>query len=182
MRRRHVIALIGLVAFGLLALAACGESEPAAPSDVGARAVAMMSGPDGAAMGTVTLTQVPSGVLVSAEVHGLSAGGHGFHIHGVGACAPDFTAAGGHFDPDETGHGLMVNDTPHPGDLPNIYAGADGTARADVLTDAVTLDAGADHSLFDADGSAIIIHAKPDSYGEEPGAGDRVACGVIQRA
>ena len=182
MRRRHVIALIGLVAFGLLALAACGESEPAAPSDVGARAVAMMSGPDGAAMGTVTLTQVPSGVLVSADVQGLSAGGHGFHIHSVGACAPDFTAAGGHFDPDETGHGLMVNDTPHPGDLPNIYAGADGTARADVLTDAVTLDAGADHSLFDADGSAIIIHAKPDTYGEEPGAGDRVACGVIQRA
>jgi len=181
-RRRHLIAMIGLVAIGLLTLAACGESEPAAPSHVGARAVAMMTGPDGASMGTVTLTQVPSGVLVSADVHGLSAGGHGFHIHSVGACAPDFTAAGGHFDPDATGHGLMINDTPHPGDLPNIYAGADGTARADVLTDAVTLDAGADHSLFDADGSAIIIHAKPDSYGEEPGAGDRVACGVTERS
>ncbi|MCY3895692.1 MAG: superoxide dismutase family protein [Chloroflexi bacterium] len=182
MRRRHVIALIGLVAVGLLTLAACGEGEPAAPSDVGARAVAMMTGSDGASMGTVTLTQVPSGVLVAADVHGLAAGGHGFHIHSVGACAPDFTAAGGHFDPDETGHGLLVNDTPHPGDLPNIYAGADGAARADVLTAAVTLDAGADHSLFDADGSAIIIHAKPDTYGAEPGAGDRVACGVIKRA
>lgn len=182
MRRRHQIAMIGLVAIGLLTLAACGESEPAAPSNLGARAVAMMTGPDGASMGTVTLAQVPSGVLVSADVHGLAAGGHGFHIHSVGACAPDFTAAGGHFDPDETGHGLLVNDTPHPGDLPNIYAGADGAARADVLTAAVTLDAGADHSLFDADGSAIIIHAKPDTYGEEPGAGDRVACGVIQRA
>ena len=123
MRRKRVIALIGLVAVGLLTLAACGESEPAAPSDVGARAIAMMTGPAGASIGTVTLTQVPSGVLVSADVQGLSAGGHGFHIHGVGACTPDFSAAGGHFDPDQTGHGLTVNDNPHPGDLPNIYAG-----------------------------------------------------------
>ena len=182
MPSKRTIVMLGGVALALLVLAACGESGPAAPSDVGARAVAMMTGSDGASMGTVTLTQVPSGVLVSADVHGLSAGGHGFHIHSVGACAPDFTAAGGHFDPNETGHGLTVNDNPHPGDLPNIYAGADGAARADVFTAAVTLDAGADHSLFDADGSAIIIHAKPDSYGEEPGAGDRVACGVIQRA
>ena len=174
--------MLGGVALALLVLGACGESGPAAPSDVGAQAVAVMSGADGAPMGRVTLTQVPSGVLVSADVNGLSAGGHGFHIHAVGACTPDFTAAGGHFDPHETGHGLRHNDNPHPGDLPNLFAGADGAARADVFTDAVTLDADADHSLFDADGSAIIIHAKPDTYGAEPEAGDRVACGVIQRA
>ena len=174
--------MLGGVPLALLVLGACGESGPAAPSDVGAQAVAVMSGSEGAPMGRVTLTQVPSGVLISADVHGLSAGGHGFHIHAIGACAPDFTAAGGHFDPDETGHGLRHNDTPHPGDLPNLFAGADGAARADVFTDAVTLDADVDHSLFDADGSAIIIHAKPDTYGAEPEAGDRVACGVIQRA
>ena len=182
MRGTRAIRVLGGLALALLVLGACGESGPAAPSGVGAQAVAVMSGPDGAPMGRVTLTQVPSGVLVSADVQGLSAGGHGFHIHAVGACAPDFTAAGGHFDPNETGHGLMHNRNPHPGDLPNLFAGADGAARADVFTAAVTLDADADHSLFDADGSAIIIHAKPDTYGQEPEAGDRVACGVIQRA
>ena len=32
------------------------------------------------------------------------------------------------------------------------------------------------------DGSAFIVHAKPDTYGSEAGAGDRVACGVIERS
>ena len=50
----------------------------------------------------------------------------------------------------------------------------------DFFTTAVTLGRGADHSLFDADGSAFIVHAQPDSYGAEAGAGERVACGVIE--
>ena len=75
----------------------------------------------------------------------------------------------------------MHPDGSHAGDLPNIYAGSDGTARADVFTDQVTLAADAETSVFDSDGSAIIIHAKPDSYGADPGAGDRVACGVIEQ-
>ena len=69
-----------------------------------------------------------------------------------------------------------------PADLPNIHAGSDGTARADYFTAKVTLAEGDDTSLFDDDGSAIIVHAKPDSYGPDPAAGDRVACGVIERA
>ena len=127
------------------------------------------------------MTQTPHGVLVAADVTGLAPGGHGFHIHAVGACTPDFSAAGGHFNPDNIGHGLNHPDGVHPGDMPNIYAGTDGSVRADYFTDTITLDDGADHTLFDADGSAIIIHEKPDSYGADPGAGDRVACGVIQR-
>ena len=159
-------------------LTGCGDDGP---SGVGATAAAAMSGPDGLAMGTVSLEQGPNGVLISADVNGLTPGSHGFHIHSVGACTPDFSAAGGHFAPTDHGHGFMHPDGKHAGDLPNIYAGTDGTARADVFTDQVTLDADADTSLFDSDGSAIIIHAKPDSYGADPGAGDRVACGVIQR-
>ena len=35
---------------------------------------------------------------------------------------------------------------------------------------------------FDANGSAIIVHEKPVTYGEEESdTGNRVACGVIQR-
>ena len=162
----------------MIGLAACGEETSA----VGQTAVASLSGPDGDAMGKVVLTQGPNGVLISAEVTGLAPGPHGFHIHGVGACTPDFSAAGGHFDPDDEGHGFMHGESWHPGDLPNIHAGDDGIARADYFADRVSLAAEADGSLFDADGSAIIIHAKPDSYGAEPGAGDRVACGVIERS
>lgn len=171
--RIAVTVLIALTVVG------CGDD---APSGVGASAVASMSGPDGLPMGTVALEQGPNGVLISADVKGLTPGPHGFHIHSVGACTPDFSAAGGHFAPTDHGHGFMHADGSHAGDLPNIYAGTDGAARADVFSDQVTLAADAETSLFDSDGSAIIIHAKPDSYGAEPGAGDRVACGVIERS
>lgn len=163
--------------FVLLMLAACGEEGV---SGVGATATASMSGPDGLAMGTVSLEQGPNGVLISADIKDLTPGPHGFHIHSVGACTPDFSAAGGHYAPGEEGHGLLHEDGSHAGDLPNIHAGSDGIARADHFTDKVTLADDADTTLFDDDGSAIIIHAKPDSYGPEPGAGDRVACGVIE--
>ena len=173
--RRIAVSVLGLVV--VIGLAACREETSA----VGQTAVASMSGPDGEAMGEVVFTQGPNGVLISAEVSGLAPGPHGFHIHGVGACTPDFSAAGGHFDPNDEGHGFMHEESWHPGDLPNIHAGDDGIARADYFADRVSLGDDADGSLFDGDGSAIIIHAKPDSYGAEPGAGDRVACGVIKR-
>ena len=174
--RLYLLAAAAL--FAALALAACGGDS--APAAIGAGASANLTGPDGAPMGTVTLTQGPHGVLISADVSGLSTGAHGFHIHAIGACAPDFAAAGGHFNPGSGGHGFLHEDGAHAGDLPNIHAGAGGAARADYFSDAVTLAEGVDHSVFDDDGSAIIVHAKPDSYGEDAGAGDRVACGVIQ--
>ncbi|MXY44315.1 MAG: superoxide dismutase family protein [Dehalococcoidia bacterium] len=68
----------------------------------------------------------------------------------------------------------------HGGDLLNSYAAADGSARADFLTGGVTLDTGESHSVFDDDGSAIIVHERPDPYAEEESdTGERVACGVI---
>ena len=179
MNRKNLLALVALVVLATLALAACA-TDPS-PSDVGASATATLTSPDGDAMGTVTLAQTYHGVLVSAEVSGLVPGGHGFHIHTVGTCAPDFAAAGDHFNPGDVGHGYNNPDGVHAGDLPNIYANAEGAARADYFTTAITLDADADHSIFDADGSAIIVHEKPDTYGADAGAGGRVACGVIQR-
>ena len=177
MRTMRILAVAAFVAFAFAAMAACvSDAKPA----VGETATAAMRGSDGAEMGTVSMTQGPRGVLVSANVIGLSEGWHGFHVHGVGSCGPDFGAAGGHFAPNDKGHGFMREDGGHPGDMPNIYAGADGAARADYFHPSISLSPG-DGYLFDDDGSAIIIHAKPDSYGEDPAAGDRVACGVITR-
>lgn len=157
--------------------------EDAAARDVadaaGRTAVAVMRGPGGEAMGTVMLTQGPRGVLIQARVSGLSEGPHGFHIHETGACSPDFSAAGDHFNPTGVGHGPLYAGGEHAGDLPNIIAHATGEAMADYYTVAVTLADGPRYSVFDEDGSAIVIHEGPDSYGEDAGAGGRAACGVI---
>ena len=174
---------IGLFSASVLAMLACAPaSGPYEPSGVGAKASADLLDAEGASMGRVELTQGPRGVLISADLSSLEPGGHGFHIHSVGACAPDFSAAGGHFNPSEMGHGPLHSGGHHAGDLPNIHAADDGTATADYYVDEVTLDSGPDHSLFDADNSAIVVHEKPDAYGEDAGsAGARIACGVIQR-
>lgn len=156
-------------------------AAPAPPSIVaGPSARADMQGPDGAYLGQVVIEQGQQGLIISANVRGLSPGGHGFHIHETGSCEPDFAAAGGHFNPTGASHGARHGPDRHAGDLPNLYVAADGTARLDVFTDAATLHTGVPHSLFDADGSAVIIHELPDTYLEDAGAGGRVACGVLR--
>ena len=164
---------------GITAVAATMSLPPYLTAIAAESAMANLVGPTGAAMGTVTLQQGPTGVLVSVTVTGLAPGAHGFHIHETGSCSPDFGAAGGHYNPGGTGHGLLATGGYHAGDLPNLHAAADGSTQADYFTPDVTLTEGASNTLFDADGSAIIIHENPDSYGEDAKAGGRVACGVI---
>lgn len=161
-----------LLALGLTA----GLSGPALAQS----ASADMKSPDGKNLGTVTLLQTPRGVLVTAEINGISAGPHGFHVHEKGACAPDFDAAGGHFNPEGKGHGINHPKGQHAGDMPNIFAHANGTAKAQILNANITLGAGS-NSVFDADGSAIVIHEKADTHTDNPGAGGRIACGVIKK-
>ena len=177
-----VIAIVGILAFLIFR-----AGEPAPPK-VGLTAEAALESPSGASMGTVTFRQAASGVLIMADLSGLAPGGHAFIIHEVGACTPDFDAAGDHFNPTDAEHGFIhpawqrgESGEGHGGDLPNIYAASDGSARADFFTVGITLDTDLRHSVFDADGSAIIVHEKPDSYGEhETDTGDRIACGVIE--
>ncbi|HXT68534.1 MAG TPA: superoxide dismutase family protein [Vicinamibacterales bacterium] len=126
-------------------------------------------------------------VEITVTVSGLKAGAHGLHLHAVGKCeAPGFTTAGGHFDPGPSGVGDPDTNHPfHMGDLPNLVAGAAGKATIKTVTNRVTLGDGP-LSLFDADGSAIIIHANPDQgvTGEAKSGlsgGPRVACGVITK-
>ena len=180
--------IIVIIVVGALALVVARSGEAAQP-EVGLTAEASLASPSGDSMGTVTFRQAASGVLIMADVKGLSPGGHAFIIHEVGACTPDFGAAGDHFNPAETEHGFVhpawrrgESEGGHGGDLPNIYAASDGSARADFFTVGIALDSNQRHSVFDADGSAIIVHEHPDSYGEEESdTGNRVACGVIRQ-
>jgi Cu-Zn family superoxide dismutase len=71
------------------------------------------------------------------------------------------------------------------GDLPNLEADSSGKASMKVITTRVTLSDGP-LSLFDADGSTIIIHGNPDQMitgAPKSGVsgGPRVACGVIEK-
>lgn len=154
----------------------------AAGSAHAADATAELKDPDGKSLGTLELSDEGSGVTISGDVSGLSPGEHAFHIHETGKCeGPDFKSAGGHFNPDNKKHG-EVEGGPHAGDMPNITADDDGKVSISHTNDAVTLEKGPKNSLFDDDGSAIVIHAKADDYKSQPAgdAGDRVACGVIK--
>ncbi len=79
-------------------------------------------------------------------------------------------------------HGLLNPAANETGDLPNLYAAADGTAMAEIFTPSVSLSVADRAPLLDADGSALVIHAAPDDHTSQPigGAGARVACAVIK--
>ena len=64
--------------------------------------------------------------------------------------------------------------------MPNMLVTKDGSGRFEVLTDGITLRAGP-LSVFDTDGSALVIHVGVDDYVTDPtgNAGDRAACGLI---
>jgi Cu-Zn family superoxide dismutase len=148
------------------------------------RAVATFLDPQGKEIGQATLTQMANGVLIEIDVSSIANGEHGFHIHETGVCddAGGFKSAGGHFAPGQHQHGFMAEHGPHAGDMPNQFSAADGTLRAHVLNPNVTLTDGP-ASVFDADGSALVIHADPDDYSTQPAgnAGDRIACAVIEK-
>jgi len=150
-----------------------------------ARAVAHLAARNGESAGTATFIATSHGVLIELDVKGLTPGPHAVHIHTSGNCDPKvaFTSAGPDlsFEPTKM-HGFLAPHGPHAGDLPNEFAASDGTLRASVISNAISLGNGK-KSVFDRDGASIIIHAKADDYVSQPAgnAGDRVACGVIER-
>ena len=143
--------------------------------------------------GYVVMTDSPTGgVLMRIDLRGLSQGWHGIHLHQIGDCsdyANGFKASGGHVNPDNRAHGLLNPDGPDRGDLPNIYADANGRATAEIFTKVVALfpsEAAAaefgPHPLIDEDGFAVIVHQNADDHMTQPigGAGPRVACAAIR--
>jgi Cu-Zn family superoxide dismutase len=161
-----------------------GETAPraAAPDGDGDSATATLVDRAGKRVGLATLEGTPNGTVITVDVEGLPPGPHGFHIHEVGKCEPPFESARDHFNPTNAGHGIAVGKGYHAGDLPNLFVPESGKTKAQMLAPHVTVRAGAT-SVFDADGSTLIIHAERDDLRTDPAgrAGDRIACGVIER-
>jgi Cu-Zn family superoxide dismutase len=75
---------------------------------------------------------------------------------------------------------LLSAQGPHAGDLPNLFVRGDGKLEVEMHAPALSLARGS--ALFDADGSAIVIHEGADDHRSDPagGAGARIACGRIE--
>jgi Cu-Zn family superoxide dismutase len=174
-----------------------GGSEVAGKAGQVLRAHATIKGPPGSGIeGTVRLTQRPGnapepGVDIEARISGsrdsLKAGPHGLHIHenASGGCVPPYTTAGGHFDPGPSGNPDPDANHPfHLGDVPNLIVDETGVGTLNATTSRITLSPGP-VSVFDSNGSTIILHEKPDQGITGPprsgvSGGPRIGCGVIE--
>lgn len=138
-------------------------------------------GASGIVIGSLNILEGPNGLLIEATIHpgGLTPGWHGLHLHQVGDCSDidAFKLSGGHVGKIEGGHGLLNPAGPEAGDVPNIWAAADGSAGYEAFSNLIT-----SADLLDADGTALIIHQNRDDQLSQPigGAGPRVACAVIR--
>ena len=174
-RRAGVIPALLLVALVLAASPANGAQSPPALG------FAEIWDSAGQLVGAASFQRVAEGVEIRARFRGLPPGAHGYHVHAVGRCdAPSFSSAGEHFNPTEREHGLQSPRGHHLGDLPNLIVGEDGTASMTAIARFTTLAAG-EFSLFDIDGSSLLIHANADDEVTDPSgnSGDAIACGVL---
>jgi superoxide dismutase, Cu-Zn family len=141
-------------------------------------------GAKGDNIGKITIRSGENATIVRIAINagGLTPGWHGIHFHQVGDCSDTgkYEASKGHVNHDEAKHGLLNAEGPDQGDLPNIYANADGSVNAEVSSESVLLTG--DEGLRDKDGSALVIHANEDDHTSQPigNAGARVACAVIK--
>ena len=128
--------------------------------------------------GTVTFSAVEGGVKVVADVEGLTAGQHGFHIHAKADLSdPELKGAGGHWDMGKHKHGGPESSEHHAGDLGNLTADEKGHAHLEEVVKGIEIDG--EKGVI---GHSVIIHEKADDLAGQPAgnAGKRIAGGAIE--
>lgn len=174
MRLRETVMVFAVCAFVPVALQAQAGGQAA-----GGAATAELKDAKGQTVGHAELSEGPKGVVVRLRLEGAMAGERAFHIHQIGKCdPPSFESAGTHFNPTKMAHGVLSDKGPHAGDLPNVHVPTGGRGEVQMFVQGVQFS-----GLMDADGAALVMHAKPDDYRTDPSgsAGDRIACGVITK-
>ena len=137
----------------------------------------------GGIVGMIVFQDTAKGLKIMPNLRGLAEGQHGIHVHQNPDCGPmdkegktvPGLAAGGHFDPDNTGRHEGPKGQGHLGDVPVLYVNAAGRATRSMWAQRLKTSDLADR--------AITIHAGGDNYSDNPkklgGGGARVACGVV---
>lgn len=167
------------------ALAACSSTSPSsanprtvAVAQLNAAVGVPQPNPQSPVKGAITFSDVRGIVSVTGTVTGLKPNSaHAFHVHEHGDCsAPDFSTAGGHFNPTKAPHGQHGSGFHHLGDMPPLMADASGTAR--VAFNSQSLQLRGPYSII---GKSVIVHRDPDDVHAQPAgnAGPRLACGII---
>jgi superoxide dismutase, Cu-Zn family len=178
----------GLVAALLTAGFALGQTPPPAapaatpsPTPVPPKTVELKD-QKGKVVGTVLLLDTPHGLLLRGTLMGLPPGTHAIHFHEVGKCEAPFKSSGGHYNPGKKNHGMLDPAGLHAGDLPNLVVPKNGKLDFELFAEDLTLADGP-NTVLDADGTALVIHAKADDYKSQPSgdAGDRIACGAVTK-
>lgn len=173
------ITRLSLLALSPLALAACATTGAIESTQI---AAAGLFDAKGANVGEARFLREGDTVRMVVDVTALPAGPHGIHLHTTGSCeAPGFTSAGGHLNPAKRQHGAMNPMGSHLGDLPNLQVTSSGHGHLSATLAGPAAEVEAD--LFDADGTAVVVHGGPDDYKSDPAgnAGARIACGVVAR-
>lgn len=175
-----------LAATWLLAAASvsCGGAETCAGTACGQattlRARGTFTPKAGSSLaGQIELIEKAGVVTLLADVTGAPPGKLGFHIHEKGDCsAPDFSSAGGHFNPTSAPHACPPTVPRHAGDFGNMDIDPSGRGHLEAGTDLVTLSSGP----RSVTGLAVILHEGTDDCVTQPvgHAGGRLACAVIR--
>lgn len=166
----------------LAALLLGGCATPSHQSNDAVLAIAKLMNANGHAVGAATIASVGGVPTLSLSAKHIPAGPHGVHLHAVGKCeAPAFASAGGHLNPGSRQHGVDNPHGAHLGDLPNLLADTSDAGSLTATLHKTIPDLLA--QLFDADDTAVVIHASADDYRTDPSgnSGSRIACGVFTR-
>lgn len=139
----------------------------------------------GGPVGSAELTEDGKGIVtLIVKVSGLPTGVHGIHFHEVGAAdpkaIPPFSTSGEHYNPASKKHGLINPLGTHAGDLENLIIDGQGNGSLTTTTNRFTLSDGP-ATLFDANGSSLIIHTNADDQITDPSgsSGGRIAGGIV---
>ena len=165
-----------------LAMLALGVTTGAAKKDKAVVVPIKTSTGDDA--GKATFSETKKGKLeIKLALKNLPEGDHAVHIHQKPVCdPPDFTTAGGHFNPDMKQHGTLNPMGHHNGDLgQNLTVGVEHTANVTITVDYLSVGTGSPNDITANGGTSIMVHAKADDMKTDPSgnSGNRIACGVI---